>query len=91
MNSEQFTYVKDLKPGLKNLNVMFIVLEIGEFRSDMQQFAVFFRCIPMIYSASAMCLLHCNYTNLLRVQGMRLEQRMVTILDHAVLLIRRAR
>lgn len=60
MNAEQFSYVKDLKPGLKNLNVMFIVLEIGEFRSDLQQFAVFFRCIPILHSASAMCMLLCN-------------------------------
>ena len=30
MTSDPTTYVKDLRPGLKNLNVIFIVLEIGE-------------------------------------------------------------
>ena len=30
MTSDPTTCVKDLRPGLKNLNVIFIVLEIGE-------------------------------------------------------------
>jgi len=30
MTADQTTFVKDLRPGLKNLNVIFIVLEIGE-------------------------------------------------------------
>lgn len=30
MTADQTTYVKDLRPGLKNLHVMFIVLEIGK-------------------------------------------------------------
>lgn len=30
---EQFTSIKDIKPGQKNINIMFIVLDIGIFNS----------------------------------------------------------
>lgn len=30
MAEPQFTYVKDVRPGMKNLNIIFIVLEIGK-------------------------------------------------------------
>ena len=29
MSDAQYVFIKDIRPGMKNLNVMFIVLDIG--------------------------------------------------------------
>ena len=32
MSEGQYVYVKDIRPGQKNLSVLFIVLEIGKYQ-----------------------------------------------------------
>ena len=34
----EMTLIKDLKPGMKNLNMIFIVLEIGQYKSYINYF-----------------------------------------------------
>lgn len=85
MSSEQFICVKDLKPGQKNLNLLFIVLEIGEF--CLLIYSIFgLSCNAMLRSLG---FIHMKPQSII-LQEMLYELKMDTTLDHVVWLIKRA-
>lgn len=85
MSSEQFVCVKDLKPGQKNLNLLFIVLEIGGF--CLLIYSIFgLRCNAMLQSLGY---IHMKAQSII-LQEMLCELKMDTTLDLVVWLIKPA-
>ena len=46
MSDGQYVFIKDIRPGIKNLNVMFIVLEIGRC-TNIQQTSLSIVCLAV--------------------------------------------